>query len=116
MMDLITPLVAAMILGIAIEGGSVLINKLLEEKTPPHVDKYEAYECGEIPVIEERSAYIIGFFPYVIAFFVAEVAGILLLLFSAAPSLSGVPSIVLLIIALLIGIGWMKRMGLMRWR
>ncbi len=115
-MDLITPLVAAMLLGIAIEGGSILINKFLEDKTPFHVDKYEAYECGEIPVVEEKRAYIIGFFPYVIAFFVAEVAGILLLLFSASPFKGGTPSMVLLIIALLIGIGWMKRMGLMRWR
>lgn len=115
-MDLVTPLIAAMLLGIAIEGGSILINKLLEDKTPPHVDKYEAYECGELPVVEEKRAYIIGFFPYVIAFFVAEVAGILLLLFSVAPFVSGIPSMVLLTLALLIGIGWMKRMGLMRWR
>ncbi len=111
-----TVVAVAAVVGGAVEAGSLVINKILEDKTPPHPDKYETYECGELTIGDpQRVRYTVNFYPYLVAFFVAEVAGILALAASGKPTYSALVGIALLYFALLVGIVWLKKIGIMRW-
>jgi len=111
-----TAITAAALVGAAVEAGSLVVNKILEDKTPPHPDKYETYECGELTIGDpQRVQYTVNFYPYLVAFFVAEVAGILALAASGKPTPNVLVGIALLYLALAVGIVWLRKIGIMRW-
>jgi len=111
-----TAVATAAIVGAAVEAGSLIVNKILEDKTPPHPDKYETYECGELTIGDpQRVQYTVNFYPYLVAFFVAEVAGILALAASGKPTPNVLVGIALLYFALVVGIAWLRKIGIMRW-
>jgi len=111
-----TAVAVAAVVGGIVEAGSLVINKILEDKTPPHPDKYETYECGELTIGDpQRVRYTVNFYPYLVAFFVAEVAGILALAASGKPTPSALAGIAMLYFALIVGIVWLRKIGIMRW-
>ena len=112
----ITAIITAMVIGAALEGGSLIINKLLEDPTPDHPDKYETYECGELTIGDPKDVrYTVNFFPYLIAFFVAEVTGALALVGANNPSFNVLVGLSMLFFALLVGIAWMRKIRIMVW-
>ncbi|NPA85417.1 MAG: NADH-quinone oxidoreductase subunit A [Crenarchaeota archaeon] len=111
-----TAVAVAAAVGAVVEAGSLVINKLLEDKTPPHPDKYEAYECGELTIGDPlKVRYTVNFYPYLVAFFVAEVAGILALAAAGKPTPNALVGLALLYFALAVGIVWLRKIGIMRW-
>ncbi|ABU81726.1 NADH-quinone oxidoreductase subunit A [Ignicoccus hospitalis] len=111
-----TVVAVAMVVGGLVEGASLLINKLLEDKTPPHPDKFESYECGELTIGDPQSVnYTVNFYPYLVAFFVAEVASILALAASGSPKPNTLIGIGLLYFSLVVGLVWLRKIGIMRW-
>ncbi|ALU12292.1 hypothetical protein EYM_02160 [Ignicoccus islandicus DSM 13165] len=112
----ITAVATAMAVGAVLEGGSLVINKLLEDPTPEHPDKYETYECGELTLGDPKEVrYTVNFFPYLIAFFVAEVTGALALVGANNPSINALIGLSMLFFALLAGIAWMRKIRIMVW-
>ncbi len=113
---LFTAVASAMVVGAIVEGGSLILNKLLEDKTPDHPDKYETYECGELTIGDPTKVkYTINFYPYLVAFLVAEVAGIVALVSAAYPSVNALIAVSMMFFALLVGIAWLKKIGVMGW-
>ena len=111
-----TVVTTAAVIGGIIEAASLLINKILEDKTPYHPDKYETYECGELTIGDpQRVRYVINFYPYLVAFLVAEVAGILALAISAKPTVNALIGVALLYFALIVGLLWVRKIGIMKW-
>ncbi|UXD21966.1 hypothetical protein IPA_00285 [Ignicoccus pacificus DSM 13166] len=113
---LFTAVATAMVVGALIEGGSLILNKLLEDKTPDHPDKYETYECGELTIGDPTKVkYTINFYPYLVAFLVAEVAGVIALVSAASPNWNALIGVGMMFFALLVGIAWMRKIGVMTW-
>ena len=111
-----TIVATAAIIGGIIEAGSLIVNKLLEDRTPDHPDKFETYECGELTIGDpQRVRYVINFYPYLVAFLVAEVAGILALAISAKPTPHSLFGLGLLYFALIVGLVWIRKIGVMKW-
>jgi len=106
----------AMTFGALIEGSSILINKMLEDKTPDHPDKYETYECGELTIGDPTKVkYTVNFYPYLVAFLVAEVAGLIALVSAAYPTVNALIAVSMVFFALLVGIAWLRKIGVMSW-
>jgi NADH:ubiquinone oxidoreductase subunit 3 (subunit A) len=111
-----TAVATAAVIGGVVEAGSLLINKILEDKTPDHPDKYETYECGELTIGDPKDVrYTINFYPYLVAFLVAEVAGVLALASASKPTPNTFVGLALLYFALIVGLVWMRKIGIMRW-